>query len=209
MLENRRDCLGDEMAIDKPSLKNRLFQFLSPTGGFSRHAGELRVSAYDTFLGGLCLQMLGEEFPRIEDAVRAVEALKQPDGGYAEIAGQPASQTAATAAATAFLTMHEAIAPERSAETVDFLFSLQSDDGGLKPHGSVETGDLLSTFTGLVALAAFDALGRLDAGRLANFLRQTAIPTGGFLACPNDAEADLEYTYYGIGVLAMLRTLGH
>ncbi len=115
--------------------------------------------------------MLGVEMPAVEDAVRSVESLQRPDGGYAELAGQTASQTSATAAASAFLLMQDALPPERSARAADFLTEMQGADGGLRPHAAVHTSDLLSTFTGLLTLSGLRGLKDIDVRAAARFLR--------------------------------------
>jgi geranylgeranyl transferase type-2 subunit beta len=122
-----------------------------------------------------------------------------------ELAGQTASQTSATAAAVAFLMMHDAISPAKNAEIAQFLAHRQSADGGLKPHAAVEGGDLLSTFTGLMTLGALGGLHFIDLASVAQFLRSVARPGGGFVSCAGDDTADVEYAYYGIGTLALLR----
>ena len=83
------------------------------------------MSAYDRFLGWLCFQLLGVDMPAIEDAIQAIDGLHRPDGGYAELADQPASQTNATAAAIGFLLMHDALPPEKRAHTARFLADMQ------------------------------------------------------------------------------------
>ena len=189
-----------------PVIREQLDKHLLPSGGLARFQGDPRASAYHTFLGALCFQMLGEALPAAPDAVRAIEALKRPDGGYAELDGQPASQTSATAAAVAFLMMHDALPPQNAAEAARFLARMQSGDGGLKPHAAAGAGDLLSTFTGLASLAALERVHWIDTALAANFLRSSAHPRGGFLASAGDDAPDVEYTYYGTGVVALLRT---
>ena len=180
---------------------------LLPSGGFSRFADDGRVSAYHTFLGSLCFQLLEVDMPAIEDAIDAISALNRADGGYAELADQAASQTNATAAAVGFLVMHDALPPEKAAATARFLAKMQSADGGLKPHAAVASGDLLSTFTGLLTLSSLGGFHEIDAAGVARFLQRTAHPSGGFLACEGDDTPDVEYTYYGVGTLALLRVL--
>jgi geranylgeranyl transferase type-2 subunit beta len=182
-----------------------LYGQLLPSGGFSRFFHDRRASAYHTFLGALCFQMLGGEMPAAEDAVAALAALSRPDGGYAELAGQTASQTSATAAAAAFLLMHDALSEDDAAKTARFLVNVQSPDGGLKPHAAVRGGDLLSTFTGLLTLWGLGGMESIDVAGVARFLRSAAHPAGGFLACEGDQSPDVEYTYYGIATLALLR----
>ena len=150
--------------------------------------------------------MLGVEMPAVEDAVRSVESLQRPDGGYAELAGQTASQTSATAAASAFLLMQDALPPERSARAADFLTEMQGADGGLRPHAAVHTSDLLSTFTGLLTLSGLRGLKDIDVRAAARFLRRTRSPAVDSAAVPANDSPDVEYTYYGVGTLALLRS---
>ncbi len=192
-------------ALDPLRLTEWLYGELLPSGGFARFSRDQRVSAYHTFLGALCFQMLGGEMPAVEDAACALAALSRPDGGYAELPGQTASQTSATAAAVAFLLMHDALPEENAAKTARFFAGVQSADGGLKPHAAVRGGDLLSTFTGLLTLSGLGGLEPIDVAAVARFLRSTAHAAGGFLSCVGDESPDVEYTYYGVGALALLR----
>jgi geranylgeranyl transferase type-2 subunit beta len=191
--------------LDPLRLTEWLYGQLLPSGGFARFFPDRRISAYHTFLGALCFQMLGGEMPAIEDAAGALAALGRPDGGYAELAGQSESQTSATAAAVAFLLMHDLLPEEDAARTARFLAGVQSADGGLKPHAAVRGGDLLSTFTGLLTLWGLGGLEPIDVAAVARFLRSAADPAGGFLSCQEDESPDVEYTYYGVGTLALLR----
>lgn len=190
-----------------PAVEELLRSHLLLSGGLARFPGDARLGAYHTFLGTLCFQMLGETLPGTTDAVRAVEALQRADGGYAELAGQTASQTNATAAAVAFLMMHDALSPADAAAVQRFLARMQAGDGGLMAHAAAGGGDLLSTFTGLTTLTVLDGVESLDTAAMGNFLRDAAHPRGGFLACAGDDSPDVEYTYYGTAVLALLRML--
>jgi geranylgeranyl transferase type-2 subunit beta len=187
-------------------VERRLLESLLPGGGFSRFGVDGSVSAYHTFLASLCMQILGKTLPLAKEAVAAIEKLKRPQGGFAEFDGQAEPQTNATAAAAAFLMMHDAMTEETSVEIVRFLASVQSSDGGVKAHASIENGDLLSTFTGVLTLAGFDALSSIDTAALAQFLRRTAAPQGGFLACDGDETPDVEYAYYGIATYSLLNS---
>jgi geranylgeranyl transferase type-2 subunit beta len=191
-----------------PAVKEQLLNHLLPSGGLARFPSDAQVSAYHTFLGALCFQMLGEALPGTPAALRSIRALRRTDGGYAGLDGQVASQTNATAAAVAFLRMHDALPPEDAAAVGNFFARLQAADGGLKAHAAAAAGDLLSTFTGLATLAAIDGEQSIDMAAVGGFLRAAAHPCGGFLACADDDLPDVEYTYYGTAVLALLRTFG-
>ncbi len=174
-----------------------------PSGAFGAGDSDA-VSAYRTFLGTLCLQMLGDEGPGPE-AIDAIRGLRREDGGYAERSGDSAAQTNATAAAVALQLMRGGLAKPMAAETAGFLASMQARDGGLKAHADAAAGDLLSTFTGLLTICMLGAVNALHLGALARFLRSVARPGGGFGASPADAGADVEYTFYGMGCMALLR----
>ena len=63
--------------------------------------------------------------------------------------------------------------------------------------------DLLSTFSGIVALADLGASGAIDLGTAVHFAHSLAQPGGGFRAGAWDGQADVEYTFYGVGVAAL------
>jgi len=77
--------------------------------------------------------------------------------------------------------------------------------GGLLAYAQAPEPDLLCTFTGLVALASAADVTVLDLPALARFVGELALPEGGFRASPADRAADVEYTYYGLGCLALVR----
>lgn len=170
------------------------------SGAFARPGGK-HPSAYHTFLAALCYEMLDQPAPA---AAEAILPLQRAEGGFTDT-GEGQSQTSSTAAAIGFLRMTDAIGPDRLASAAAFLATMQRPDGGLAAHADLTDGDLLSTFTGMLTLAGLGELARVDLTQAARFLRGCACPTGGFGANPGDGQADAEYTYYGLGVLAILR----
>lgn len=194
------------LPLDRPSLGEVLAAFALPTGGFAKVPSG-PVSAYATFIAGLCAQMLELDLAAVADAVPAVSALQGPTGGYRESPGVGHEQTSATAAAVAFLTMQGAFSDEAAAAAARFLEAMQGPGGGLRAHADAPMEDLLSTFTGLVALVALPEAERVDLGGVARFTCDLALPGGGFAATRVDLEPDLEYTYYGVGTLALLRAI--
>lgn len=174
-----------------------------PSGGVARQGGD-GVSAYATFLAALSREMLDESFPDAPAAVQAIQRLKRPDGGYADMAGAASGQTSATAAAIAFLTMNGAPAgPDAGA--VDFLCAMQAADGGFRACPGAPESDLLSTYTALVSLLALGGMKRVNLLNAVRFIGGLAFEQGGFGASPSDAEPDAEYTCYGLSTLALMR----
>lgn len=196
---------GLTVSAQRPSVRSLLDREALPEGGF-RAPGSNRLSAYRSFLGALCLQLLGDEAHRPE-TLTAVVALQRESGGFAERADEDGAQTSATAAAVALLLMGESLEREQVERAADFIASMQADDGGLRAHRETPCGDMLSTFTGLLTLCLLGAQGDLDLPLLARFVRNSAHPGGGFGAGPHDEAADVEYTYYGIASLALMRAV--
>ena len=161
-------------------------------------------SSYHTFLAALSYEMLGEPFPESAAAAGTIAALKRPDGGYTETPSGTAGQTNASAAAVAFLTMRGAITtPDR--ETVNFFCAMQAPDGGFRASVEAPESDLLSSFTALVTLFALDGFKSIDLTAAVRWIGSLAGEEGGFRAALSDTEPDIEYTYYGLGALALVR----
>lgn len=169
---------------------------------------EASVSAYQTFVLALCHEMLGDGWSAGDEVLEGVQQLRRPEGGFAERADQTVAQTNATAAALAVLTMAGELGSDCATSAARFLVSMQtSEDGGFRAHPSAPEGDLLSSFTAFLALIGLAAVGPVDLAGLARFARTCARPEGGFSSCPRDAVPDVEYTYYGLGTLALLRAM--
>ena len=65
----------------------------------------------------------------------------------------------------------------------------------------------MSSFTGLFTLIEIGEQDRLHLDKLANFVSQLADNDSGFCAALWDTDTDVEYTFYGLGSLALLATL--
>jgi len=193
-----------EIQIDTAAIASALESARLSAGGFARKGGT-QISAYNTFLGLLCLRMLGRDTSSLTQAAGALAGLRRADGGYGERPGRSPGQTNATAAVVASLTMIGAQDEIDNDAAIRFLCDMQATDGGLRAHKNAPGGDLLSTFTGMVTLFSTGALNGIDLPSAARFVKAVAVPEGGFRACPGDPEADIEYTYYGIGTAALLR----
>jgi geranylgeranyl transferase type-2 subunit beta len=184
-----------------------LESFRTGDGGYGKTAGAASGSTYHTFLVGLCYQLLGRSLPRAEEVVRFVRSRRRDDGGFVEIAPMRRSGTNPTAAAVGLLQMVDG--PEglaREADGVaDFLAAMPSPpEGGLRANGRAPLADLLSTFTGTWTLHQLGALERIDTGAARDYALALEQPAGGFRGGLWDERADVEYTFYGLGVLGLL-----
>jgi geranylgeranyl transferase type-2 subunit beta len=163
-------------------------------------------STYQTFLVVWCKQLAGAEPDEPGPITRLVRSRQRPDGGFVEIDAVRRSGTNPTAAATALLGSLDALDDTVSTAAAEFLAAMQSGEGGLRANSQIPAADLLSTFTGLWALAGLDASAAIDRAAVRRFVHSLEQPGGGFRAGAWDQQADVEYTLYGLGAMAVLGT---
>jgi geranylgeranyl transferase type-2 subunit beta len=200
--------LSDQASNWPDRLATALETFRSADGGYAKTAGGGSGSVYHTFLVGLCYQLLGGGYPAPEQVLQFVQSRHRDDGGFVEIAPMRRSGTNPTAAAIGILQILEAADAPMGLSIHDgvvrFLMEMQSEEGGFRGNGRAPVADLLSTFTGLWTLDRLKALNLLSLHRVACYVRALEIPEGGFRGGLWDGGVDVEYTFYGLGCLALL-----
>ena len=204
---NSRPSLESRFELDtasKDAVESVLARCAAPAGGAANAPGG-QASVYHTFLAAACCQLLGRCTCHSPDAVQFVLSCRRDDGGFADRPDAAVTSGAnPTAAAVAFLSMHGALDARLAKGTADFIVRMQLAEGGFAAHANAPVADLMSTFTSLVTLAELDALRRVALAPVARYARQLAAAQGGWRATAVDAAVDLEYTYYGLGVLGIL-----
>jgi geranylgeranyl transferase type-2 subunit beta len=201
---------GHDVLAEAPSdwadrVADVLESYRTTDGGYAKNAGANSGSTYHTFLVGLCYELLGRQLPRPGEVLRFVAGRRREDGGYVEIAPMRRSGTNPTAAAVGVLQLIGEPIPEVVRDGVaDFLAEMPSIEGGLRANSRVPLADLLSSFTGAWTLAQLGELGRLNTDDLRDYADSLQRPFGGFVAGLWDEKTDVEYTFYGLGVLALL-----
>jgi geranylgeranyl transferase type-2 subunit beta len=183
--------------------------FRTPDGGYGKVPGAASGSTYHSFLVGLCYQLLGRPVPRPADVARFVAGRRREDGGYVEIAPMRRGGANPTAAAIGLLQLIEeevsALTPEVRSRVSEFLAGLADPGGGLRANARAPLPDLLSTFTGAWTLEQLGERRRLDPAATLSFVQSLEQPGGGFNGVLVwDEGSDAEYTFYGLGVLALL-----
>ena len=207
------DCAGVAVLADAaPEWAERVENLLDACrrkdGGYARGPENPRSSTYHTFLILICLELL-ERSPRDPQAtVRFLQSQQRDDGGFVEFAPMRRSGTNPTAAAVGALRLLGELSPSVVATTADFLVEMQTPEGGLRANTRIPIADLLSTFTGLLTLVDLDAQQRIQLAPLAHFVAQLADIHGGFHGALWDTDRDVEYTFYGLGNLALLAHAG-
>lgn len=181
-------------------------------GGFAKTPESSRSSTYQSFLSVACLELIGAKIDEQGRLVEMVRTRRRADGGYVELDAISRSGTNPTAAAVGLLRLLEnatspaLLAPERE-DTARFLANMQAPDGGLRANTLIPMSDLLSTCTGLIALADLNGLDSVHLPGIARYVDSMEAPSGGFRGGSWDSEIDTEYTFYGLATKAFLAAM--
>ncbi|MAT16393.1 MAG: geranyl transferase [Planctomyces sp.] len=190
-----------------PQLCGRLESFRRDDGGYAKSDQGAAGSTYQSFLTALCYQFLGQSVPRPNALIQFLYDRQRDDGGFVEIAPMKRSGTNPTAAAVVLLNILDAWDADLESDLVHFLKEVRSDEGGFQANTRIPFADGLSTFTGLLTLQDLGIPTKklLEPERIRQFFEtQLEFPTGGFRGAHWDDQADVEYTFYGLGTLALL-----
>lgn len=188
---------------------NLLEQLRTDDGGYAKTVEGAAGSTYQSFLSLLVYQLLEKVPPQPQPLREFLLSQRREEGGFVEIRAMRRSGVNPTAAAIAGLQLlHEmadqpAISGEVGEQAAEFLLDMQNEEGGVAANTRIPIADLLSTFT---AMQTLDTLGRLadfDLAAAQRFALSVEQPDGGFLAAAWDQVADVEYTFYGLGVLGL------
>ncbi|MCI0640919.1 MAG: geranyl transferase [Gemmataceae bacterium] len=175
-------------------------------GGYAKAPGGHSGSTYQSFLVALCYQMLGRDIPKPDELLRFVESRRREDGGFVEIHAMRRSGTNPTAAGIGLLQIlkGESLTADEKKVVIEFLANMPSSEGGLRANDRIPLADLLSTFTGCWTLAQLGALDRIDKTAVLRYAQSLEMHGGGFRGGLWDSDVDVEYTFYGLGCLALL-----
>jgi len=178
--------------------------FRRPDGGYAKTPRGGQGSTYHTFLVAVCKEIVGIPLDGTQQMIELVRSRQREDGGFVEVAPMRQGGTNPTAAAVGLLKMLDALDEPTRTTAGRFLAGMQTAEGGLRANTRIPVADLLSTFTGLVALSDLDAASAVDAAAALRFVERLQQPGGGFRAGAFDDAVDVEYTFYGLGALALL-----
>ena len=200
------DVLAGSVADWPQRVADTLETFRTKDHGYNKSPGASSGSTYHTFLVGLCFDLLGKSLPNRDDVLRFVASRRREDGGYVEVAAMRRSGTNPTAAAIGLLHLIKGgdLANEGTVPTIDYLAEMPSMEGGLRANDRIPLADLLSTFTGCWTLERLGALDRIQRRQAFHYVASLEQSEGGFLGGAWDEATDVEYTFYGLGSLALL-----
>lgn len=186
-----------------------LESFRAPDGGYGKGPSASAGSTYHSFLVGLCYEVLGRPVPRPQDAVRFLMSRRRDDGGFVEMGPMRRSGTNPTAAAVGLLQLisgeSPGVEPDIRQSVIELLCRLKMPEGGYRANTVAPLPDLLSTFTAAWTLDQLGAGDRIDRPAVRRFVESLERPAGGFYGVlAGDECVDVEYSFYGLGALALL-----
>jgi len=198
------DLLADAPADWRERAAQTLESFRTADGGYGKTPQARFGSTYTSFLVLLCLQLLDRPVPDADQLVEFIKSRRRSDGGFVEISAMKRSGANPTAAAIGTLQILGQIEESTRLATIQFLAGLSSTlEGGLRANDRIPSADLLSTFTACWTLDQLEGTPRLDWPLVQSYVQKCENPFGGFHGGLWDERADAEYTFYGLGTLAL------
>ena len=180
----------------------------SADGGYARTHAAASGSTYHTFLVAVGYELLGRRPPDADAVVGFVLSRRRDDGGFVETGPMRRSGTNPTAAAATLLLRFGRIEADVRAGIGRYLTGARDPQGGFRANPRVPAADLLSTFTAIVTAEELGSDDVVDRDATARFVSGLERPDGGYTGAVWDGAADPEYTFYGLGLTALLHSRG-
>ncbi len=201
------DLFADAQDSWRDAVATALAALRRPDGGYAKGPEGMASSTYHSFLVLLCLQLIERPLPDPERMIEFVRSQQAEEGGFREIRASKRAGTNPTAAAIGTLRILDALDDEIRESTIDFLYEMQTDEGGLRANTRIPIADLLSTFTGTLTLIDLGGIDEIDVAAAHRFAGSLELDDGGFHGAAWDTADDVEYSFYGLGCLALLGEL--
>jgi geranylgeranyl transferase type-2 subunit beta len=199
------DPFAHEPADWADQLSAKLESVRTPDGGYAKSPEGSVGSTYHSFLTVMTYELLGRQPPKPKKLGQFLFDRQRDDGGFVEIAPMKTSGTNPTAAAAVLLHRLGFADDQLTTDLRDFLKQVRSDEGGFQANTRIPFADGLSTFTSLLVAQDFGLAATFDLAAIEAFItQQLELPTGGCRGASWDEQADVEYTFYGLGVLGLL-----
>lgn len=180
-------------------------KFRTSDGGYAKSEDGALGSTYQSFLVALTYELLGRKMPRRNAMIQFLFDRQRNDGGFVEIAPMKRSGTNPTAAAVALLNQLGAMEEDIADDVTGFLTDVVSAEGGFQANTRIPFADGLSTFTGLLTAHDLHRRDLIAPDRILHWVSTSLeVRSGGFRGASWDQQADVEYTFYGLGILGLL-----
>ncbi|MGN6133942.1 MAG: prenyltransferase/squalene oxidase repeat-containing protein [Aureliella sp.] len=200
------DAFAGAQAAWSARLASLLERLRRDDGGYCKSFEGRVGSTYQTFLVLLCLELIEQPIPEPQKISAFLLSQRQADGGFLEVRVGKRSGANPTAAAIGALQVLGCLTEEIADTAAEFLVELQTDEGGWQANTRIPLPDVLSTFTACVTLADIERLDEIDRAAARQYVLSMQRESGGFCGFQFDPAQDVEYTFYGLGLLSLLET---
>jgi geranylgeranyl transferase type-2 subunit beta len=197
-------CAADMGILDgqwQASLVRYIEAFRCDDGLFHHAGREKESSIYGTFMAFSASQDLNEMISVSLQILSRLDQFRNADGSYRNESQNGPGLLPATAAAMA-IQSQAGITIEQ--QTIEWMFSCLTDEGGFAVSPMIPVADLLSTATALQSLRQASVDLAETKNRCLSFVDGLFQDAGGFSANAFDATVDAEYTFYGLLALGNL-----
>ena len=199
------DLLENEGADWPEQIAQKLEKVRTADGGYAKSEEGAAGSTYHSFLVTLTYELLGKAPPRPNKLIQFIYDRQRDDGGFVEIAPMKNSGTNPTAAAVGLMSVVGGLDNELCQDIRDFLKETWSSEGAFQANKRITFADGLSTFTGLLTVQDLNITNLASEAMIERFItHELEFPTGGFRGAAWDDQADVEYSFYGLGCLALI-----
>lgn len=186
-------------------ITNRIESHRTADGGYAKSPEGAVGSTYQSFMVALTYELLGRKLPRRNAMVQFLYDRQRDDGGFVEISPMKRSGTNPTAAAVALLNQLDGMEEDIADDVVGFLTDVVSAEGGFQANTRIPFADGLSTFTGLLTAQDLGRRDLISPDKILHWVNTSLeLPPGGFRGASWDQQADVEYSFYGLGILGLL-----
>ncbi len=180
-------------------------KYRTSDGGYAKSSEGAMGSTYQSFLVALAYELLGRRMPRRNAMVQFLYDRQRNDGGFVEISPMKRSGTNPTAAAVALLNQLNGMEDDIAEDVIGFLTDVVSAEGGFQANTRIPFADGLSTFTGLLTAQDLKRRDLISPDKILHWVHSSLeLPEGGFRGASWDQQADVEYSFYGLGILGLL-----
>ena len=199
------DLLENEGADWPEQIAQKLEKVRTADGGYAKSEEGAAGSTYHSFLVTLTYELLGKAPPRPNKLIQFIYDRQRDDGGFVEIAPMKNSGTNPSAAAVGLMSIVGGLDKELCEDIRDFLKETWSPEGAFQANKRIAFADGLSTFTGLLTVQDLNITNLASQAMIERFItHELEFPTGGFRGAAWDDQADVEYSFYGLGCLALI-----
>lgn len=206
----------DNREIDKKRITDLIELYRKDDGGYGKTLNEEFGTIYITFIVATCYNLLGTRIPKTNNLKQFIMKHMMNDHGFSKTRFGKQSSTNVTAAGIGLYMLLNFDCKNildiiklpfkfnRVRNVKKFLLKMQDEEsGGWLATKNAPFTDLASTYSALFTLDNVMSLSKPLTEMGLKFVETCKLNSGGYSAGPWESETDVEYTFYGLGSVAI------